>query len=117
MSGFGVTLLHTADVLAISYQYEESILFTYACTVKLVVVLSPLALTLGPALIPGLAELRSSKNVLGMERMTLIYTEIVLAISGFFGCLVVALNSPFVNCWLGGGDTWATRSQSRPSSA
>lgn len=100
LGGVGVTLTGTAETIAIGYFAKEAWLFNYACTVKLVIVLSPLALSLGVAMLPGLTELRSSGNSKGMERATVAYTQIVLAISGLFGCVIATLNPSFVEWWL-----------------
>jgi O-antigen/teichoic acid export membrane protein len=102
MSGVGVTLTSTSEILAIGYFSKSTALFNYACTTKLIVVLTPLAMTIGSAMLPGLTELRCSGNTSAMERATVAYSEIILAISGFFGCLAVSMNPAFLEWWLPG---------------
>ena len=102
LSGIGVTLTGTAEILAIGWFTKETVLLNYSFTTRLVVIFTSIALTLGTAILPGLTEMRSSGDTKGMERATLAYAQIVLAISGFFGCLVLTLNPAFLEWWLGG---------------
>jgi hypothetical protein len=101
MSSLGVTLAGTSEIMAVGWFDAESRVFSYACTTKLVSVLSPLAVSFGISMIPGLTELRSSGNKPGLDRATMVYAQVVLAISGFFGCTILTINSAFVGCWVG----------------
>jgi O-antigen/teichoic acid export membrane protein len=102
LSTVGVTLSATSEILVLGWFVKEGDLFNYSCTTKLVVILTPLALTLGAAMLPVLSEMRSSASPESLEKTVVIYTEFILAISGLFGCLVLSANENFVCWWLDG---------------
>ncbi len=101
ISSLGVTMMGTAEVLAIGSSAKGAELFNYTSTTKLVSVLIPLAFTIGASMIPGLTELRSIGNMDAMERASKVYGQMVLAISGLFGCVVIAINPMFLEWWIG----------------
>lgn len=100
LSGVGVTMTSTAEIVALGFFAKEADLFNYSCTTKLIIVLTPLALTIGAAMLPGLTELRSGGHSAAMEEATVIYSQIILGISGFFGCLILTLTPGFLEWWL-----------------
>lgn len=101
MSTLGVGLAATAELLVIGWFYPLPVVFAYACTTKLVVVVTPLVLTICLSALPGMAELRATGDTVRIRRATTAYTQLVLAASGFLGVVVLAANRGFVGWWVG----------------
>src|SRR5262249_38522654 len=101
LAGVGVALAGTADLLVIGWFHPPEVVFQYACTVKLLLVVGPVVMTLCQAVLPGLAELRASADAARTERATLAYTQLILGLSGLSGCVLLAINAGFVSWWVG----------------
>lgn len=91
----------TAEIIAVGWNETQSVVFQYACSTKLVAVFFPLVISFSTAVIPGLAELRATKNKNQLAEASLAYTQVVLLISGVAGCIVLSLNAVFVGWWVG----------------
>jgi hypothetical protein len=101
LASVGGGLAGTADLLVIGWLYPPEVVFQFACSVKLTLVIGPFVMTLCPAVLPGLAELRASRDGARVERASLAYTEFILGLSGLFGCVLLATNAGFVGWWVG----------------
>jgi O-antigen/teichoic acid export membrane protein len=100
-STVGVALAGTAEILVVGWFYPPEVVFRYSCTTRLVVALSPVALILCQAVLPGMVELRATGDPDRMRRATLAYTQLLLGVSGLFAVVLLAANRGFVGWWVG----------------
>jgi O-antigen/teichoic acid export membrane protein len=75
----------------------------YACTVKLVGVLSNQPQMLMQVAIPGLSELRAGAAREDAARVCTALGQLMLLVSGGIACVVLAVNRDFVEWWVGPG--------------
>lgn len=101
LSGVGIALAATIELLAIAWFDAPETVFRFACTTKVMVLITPIIHTLCQSVLPGMAELRASGDSIAIRRVTTAYTEIILAASGLFGVVVLATNAGFVSWWVG----------------
>jgi O-antigen/teichoic acid export membrane protein len=98
-----VVLLYGTDVLVIGKLLGPAAVVPYACTVKLVQVLSNQPQMLTQVAIPALSELRAGGAGQDLRRVCVALTQAMLILSGGVFCVVLATNEGFVNWWVGAG--------------
>ncbi len=101
ISSLGTGLLAGSEILALGWYSTHDQLFSYANTVKLVVIAFPFCLTLGTILLPAISAMRGAGDRDRLNDIVVAYTEFVLCLSCIVGVVVVDLNRPFVAWWLG----------------
>ncbi len=110
LSQISQVLLVGTDVLVLGKLLGPQAVVVYTCTSKLVLLLSNQPLTLTQSAMPGLSELKSSRDAAGIRRVSEALTLLVLLFSGAIASVVLAVNGGFVNWWVGanqyGGDTF-----------
>jgi O-antigen/teichoic acid export membrane protein len=98
-----VVLLYGTDVLIIGKLLGPAAVVPYACTVKLVQVLSNQPQMLTQVAIPALSELRAGGAGEDLRRVCVALTQAMLILSGGVFCVVLATNEGFVGWWVGPG--------------
>jgi O-antigen/teichoic acid export membrane protein len=98
-----VVLLYGTDVLIIGKLLGPAVVVPYACTVKLVQVLSNQPQMLTQVAIPALSELRAGGGREDLRRVCVALTQAMLFVSGGVFCVVLATNEGFVGWWVGPG--------------
>src|SRR5574341_1737097 len=94
-------LLGGSDVLIIGSLLGPSAVVPYSCTAKLIQVLANHPQMLMQAAAPGLSEMRMSESRARLASTTSALTRAMLVLSGGLGCVVIAVNRPFVQWWVG----------------
>ena len=97
----GQVFLNGSDVLVLGAVLGPAATVPYACTAKLITVLSNHPQLLMQAAGPALAEMRSSVPRAQLARVALALTRAMLILSGGVACFVLAANRPFVDWWVG----------------
>jgi O-antigen/teichoic acid export membrane protein len=100
LSAVGNQLAGGTDLIILGLFYAPETVFRYAATAKLVVILSGLVQTLCMAVVPGLSDLRAADRE-AVPRAIVAYTQMVMLVSGWLGCLALAANAGFVGWWVG----------------
>jgi O-antigen/teichoic acid export membrane protein len=95
--------LNGTDVLIIGKVLGPAAVVPYACTGKLVNVLSNHPYLLMQAASPALSEMRTAERRERLAEVTTALTRAMLILSGAVTCLIVALNEGFVSWWVGQG--------------
>jgi O-antigen/teichoic acid export membrane protein len=98
-----VVLLYGTDVLVIGKLLGPAAVVPYACTVKLVQVLSNQPQMLTQVAIPALSELRAGGVREDLRRVCVALSQAILILSGGVFCVVLAVNEGFVGWWVGAG--------------
>jgi O-antigen/teichoic acid export membrane protein len=101
VSQVGHVLLHGSDVLVIGALLGPAAVVPYACTAKLIQVLANHPQMLMQAAAPALSEMRVSESGARLAATTSALTRAMLVLSGAIGCVVIAVNEPFVGWWVG----------------
>ncbi len=99
----GQVFLNGSDILVLGSILGPAATVPYACTAKLVTVLSNHPQLLMQTAAPAIAEMRTSAS---RDRLTAVVTALaraMLIISGAVACLVLAANQAFVSWWVGPG--------------
>ncbi|HEX7956245.1 MAG TPA: oligosaccharide flippase family protein [Pyrinomonadaceae bacterium] len=96
-------LLFGTDLLVIGKLLGPAAVVPYACTVKLVGVLSNQPQMLMQVAIPGLSELRAGAAREDAARVCTALGQLMLLVSGGIACVVLAVNRDFVEWWVGPG--------------
>jgi O-antigen/teichoic acid export membrane protein len=97
----GYALTAGTDLLIVGRFLGPAAVVVYSCTSKLITVLQNQPQILASVALPGLSELKivdSRQNVL--SKITSL-TQAMLVLVGAVFCVVLAVNQPFVNWWLG----------------
>lgn len=94
-------LLGGSDVLLIGSLLGPSAVVPYSCTQKLIQVLANHPQILMQAASPALSEMRMSESRARLASTTSALTRAMLVVSGGVGCVVIAVNQPFVQWWVG----------------
>lgn len=97
----GQVFLNGSDVLVLGAVLGPAATVPYACTAKLITVLSNHPQLLMQAAGPALAEMRSSAPRAQLARVALALTRAMLILSGGVACFVLAANRSFVDWWVG----------------
>jgi O-antigen/teichoic acid export membrane protein len=95
-------LLAGSDVLVIGALVGPAAVVPYSCTAKLIQVLANHPQMLMQAAAPALSEMRMSESRARLSTTTSALTRAMLVVSGGLGCVVLAVNQPFVQWWVGG---------------
>ncbi len=101
LSQIATPLLGGADILIIGKLYGASAVVPYACTKKLISVLSNQPDLVMHAASPGLSELKTGESRDRIFRSVTALTQALLMISGLVACLVLSVNHSFVGWWIG----------------
>jgi O-antigen/teichoic acid export membrane protein len=96
-------LLAGSDVLLLGRILGPLAVVPYACTGKLVTVLSNHPQALIHAAQPALSELRGSDSREQLARVATVLTEAMLLMSGALVVIILAVNEYFVTWWVGAG--------------
>jgi O-antigen/teichoic acid export membrane protein len=106
----GVLLVGT-ELLVLGKLLGPAAVVIYSCSSKLVQLLANQPQTLTQAALPGLSELKSSRDLVAIRRVSEALTVLVMLLSGAIVAVVLAVNGGFVKWWVGedqyGGD-WLT---------
>lgn len=94
-------LLNGSDILLVGAVLGPSAVVPYSCTAKLVQVLSNHPQLLMQAAAPALSEMRMSESRERLASTTSALRRAMLVISGAAGCVMLAINEPFVAWWVG----------------
>ena len=100
-SQIGQVFLSGSDLLILGAILGPAATVPYACTAKLITVLSNHPQLLMQAAAPAIAEMRTSAPRAQLARVALALTRAMLILSGGVACFVVAANSSFVDWWVG----------------
>ena len=97
----GQVFLNGSDVLVLGAVLGPAATVPYACTAKLITVLSNHPQLLMHAAGPALAEMRTSAQRTQLASVALALTRAMLILSGAVACFVLAANRSFVDWWVG----------------
>ena len=97
----GQVFLNGSDLLVLGAILGPAATVPYACTGKLITVLSNHPQLLMQAAAPAIAEMRTSVPRAQLARVALALTRAMLILSGGVACFVLAANPSFVNWWVG----------------
>jgi O-antigen/teichoic acid export membrane protein len=101
LSQIATPLVGGADILIIGKLYGASAVVPYACTKKLISVLSNQPDLVMHAASPGLSELKTGESRDRIFRSVTALTQALLMISGLVACLILSVNHSFVSWWIG----------------
>src|SRR5262249_55509829 len=93
--------LNGTDVLIIGKVLGPAAVVPYACTAKLITVLSNHPQLLMQTAAPALSELRAGGDRKRLGDVCAALTRAMLIVSGGVACLVLAVNQMFVQWWVG----------------
>jgi O-antigen/teichoic acid export membrane protein len=94
-------LLNGTDLFVIGKVFGPAIVVTYACTGKLVAVLSNQPQVLMQVVAPALSEMSVSRDRHRLSSVCTALSQAILMATGTVVCLVLVLNKGFVNWWVG----------------
>jgi O-antigen/teichoic acid export membrane protein len=103
--------LSGTDVLLIGKMLGPAAVVPYACTGKLVTVLTNHPYLLMQAASPALSEMRTAERRERLAEVTTALTRAMLILSGAVTCLIAAVNQGFITWWVGAaqfGGWWLT---------
>lgn len=95
-------LLHGSDLLVIGWVLGPAAVVSYACTSRLLSVLSNQPHLLMQSAAPALSEIRTAASPERLEAATSALTQAMLLLTGAVACVVIAVNEGFVVWWVGG---------------
>ncbi len=101
VSQVGQVFLNGSDLLVLGAILGPAATVPYACTGKLITVLSNHPQLLMQASAPAIAEMRTSVPRAQLARVALALSRAMLILSGGVACFVLAANQAFVNWWVG----------------
>jgi O-antigen/teichoic acid export membrane protein len=101
LSQIATPMLGGADILIIGALYGASAVVPYACTKKLISVLSNQPDLVMHAASPGLSELKTGESRDRILRAVTALTQALLMMSGLVACVVLSVNHSFVGWWVG----------------
>jgi O-antigen/teichoic acid export membrane protein len=96
-------LLNGTDILILGKVLGPLAVVPYACTGKLIGVLSNQPQMLMQSAGPALSELKVSESRQRLFQVCTALSQAVLIASGAVACVVLSVNNAFVNWWVGGG--------------
>jgi O-antigen/teichoic acid export membrane protein len=94
-------LLTGTDLLIIGKLFGPLAVVPYACTAKLISVMSNQPQLLMQAATPALSQLRAGESRERLSQVCIALTQAMLMISGAVVCIVLAVNQGFVGRWVG----------------
>lgn len=94
-------LLNATDLLIIGRVLGPAAVVPYACTAKLIFVLTHQPQLLMQSALPGLSEMRTGESRERIFRACTSLSLAILMLSGFIAMLVLGINGPFVRWWVG----------------
>jgi O-antigen/teichoic acid export membrane protein len=106
-----VVLLAGTDLLIIGKFLGPAAVVPYACTAKLITVLTNQPQMLGQLAVPALSELRIQTEREHLSKVCIALSHAMLLVSGAVVCVVLATNHGFVSWWVGAsqfGGFWLT---------
>jgi O-antigen/teichoic acid export membrane protein len=102
LTQIGHVFLSGSDVLVLGAILGPAATVPYACTGKIITVLSNHPQLLMQAAAPAIAEMRTSANRSDVARVAIALMRAMLILSGGVGCFVLVANEAFVRWWVGG---------------
>jgi O-antigen/teichoic acid export membrane protein len=97
-------MLVGSDVLLIGAFLGPAAVVPYACTSKLVSLLTNQPLIFMHSAVPGLSEMRTSESRERITQATTALTQGTMILSGAVACLIFPSNQWFVGWWVGAGN-------------
>jgi len=94
-------LLVGTDLLIIGKMFGPLAVVPYACTAKLISVLSNQPQLLMQAAAPALSQMRASESRERLSKVCIALAQAMLMVSGAVVCVVLAVNQGFVARWVG----------------
>jgi O-antigen/teichoic acid export membrane protein len=94
-------LVNGTDLLLVGRALGASAVVPYACTGKLVTVLANQPSMIMQMAAPGLSQMKTGDTADRLRQVSTTLTQVMLAISGAIGCMVLAANQAFVKAWVG----------------
>ncbi|MEO5896069.1 MAG: oligosaccharide flippase family protein [Vicinamibacterales bacterium] len=101
LAQIGQVFLNGSDVLVLGAIFGPAATVPYACTAKLITVLSNHPQLLMQAAAPAIAEMRTSAARAKLVRVAVSLMRAMLILSGAVACFVLAANESFVSWWVG----------------
>jgi O-antigen/teichoic acid export membrane protein len=101
LTQIAVVLVNGTDLFIIGASLGPAAVVPYACTGKLVSVLSNQPQMLMQAAGPALSEMRMGESRQRLFRACTALTQAMLMLSGAVACVVLAVNQGFVSWWVG----------------
>jgi len=101
LSQIGYVFLNGSDVLVLGAILGPAATVPYACTAKLITVLANHPQLLMQSAAPAMSEMRTSASRAQLTRVALALMRAMLILSGAVACLVLVINEPFVDWWVG----------------
>jgi O-antigen/teichoic acid export membrane protein len=97
-----VMLVSGVDLLIIGKLLGPAAIVTYACTGKLISVMTNQPAMLMQVASPVLSEMRGSESRERLRQVSAALSQAMLMMSGGVVCLVLVINQGFVSAWVGG---------------
>lgn len=94
-------LLNGTDLIVIGAVLGPAAVVPYACTAKLITLLSNQPQLFMQTALPALSELRASVPRARMFEVSAGLSQLLLICSGAIACVVLVVNGPFVSWWVG----------------
>ena len=101
LAQIGQVFLNGSDLLVLGAIFGPAATVPYACTGKLITVLSNHPQLLMQAAAPAIAEMRTSASRAQLARVAVSLMRAMLILSGAVACFVLGANESFVSWWVG----------------